>query len=83
MKKVSSWLVVSLVLVNLLFVAGCSGKEEDPTTAGPAEQIGREIDKAAREAGEQAREMREELGEELEQAGEAMQKPDRPEERGQ
>ncbi|MGH7963974.1 MAG: hypothetical protein ACRERD_19485 [Candidatus Binatia bacterium] len=81
MKNRSSWIVVVLSLTTSLFLAGCSN-EESPTGAGPAEQIGREIDKAAQEAGKAMQEMQEKLGQKMEEAGEKMQEPEHPEGHG-
>jgi hypothetical protein len=80
MKTLSTWLVAPLLFAALLFFAGCSNKEENPTGAGPAEQIGREIDQAVREAKKQAQEIEKKLGKEMEQAGKALQESDRPNE---
>ena len=68
------------LFATLLFFAGCS--QDEPGT-GPAEQVGREIDKAAQEAGKAMREMQEKLGQKMEEAGEAMQnEPEHPDSHG-
>jgi len=64
--------VAPLLFTGLVFCAGCS-QDESPTSTGPAEQIGREIDKAAQEAGKAMQEMQNELGKKMEEAGEKMQ----------
>jgi hypothetical protein len=79
MKKNLTWLTMTLLLAALPLLAGCEQKEE--SGPGPAEQVGRQIDKAVREASRQTQEMKKRVGEELEQAGKAMQKSDRPAER--
>lgn len=82
MKRDSFQLVASSLLVaTLIFFAGCS-QEESPTSTGPAEQIGREIDKAAQEAGKAMQEMQKELGKKMEEAGEKMQEPEHSESHG-
>ncbi|MEW6296502.1 MAG: hypothetical protein AB1671_02015 [Thermodesulfobacteriota bacterium] len=61
-------------LVLCLLTRSCGNREEPPAAPGPAEQLGREIDKAMQGAARRAEEMQKELGEKLEQAGKEMQK---------
>lgn len=59
-------------LVLCLLASGCGNREDPPAAPGPAEQLGREIDKAVQGAAQRAEDMQKELGEKLEQAGKGM-----------
>jgi hypothetical protein len=72
MAKDTMRLIVPLSLTLLLVSVSCGKKDGPPP--GPAEQLGREIDKTIREAGRQAQEVQKRLGKQLEQAGEEMQR---------
>lgn len=77
-KNVIRFAATVLLLACPLFV-GCSGKEEPPA-AGPAEQMGREIDKTINKTIlggiKQAQEVREKVEEKVKQANEALKKMD-------
>jgi hypothetical protein len=74
MKRYGVGLIAALGFAVVLPLAtGCSSSEEK---AGPAEQMGREVDKAVQEAGKEMEEMKEKMGKKMEEAGEAMQGAD-------
>lgn len=77
MKKSITRSAAIALLVALPLYGGCSGTEEPPT-AGPAEQMGREIDKAIDKTilggVKQAQEAREKIEEKAEEANEALKK---------
>ena len=72
MKQNTFKLVAPILFAAFILCVGCS-QEESPSSTGTAEQIGREIDKAAQEAGKAMQEMQKELGKKMEEAGEKMQ----------
>jgi len=57
----------------LAFAGGCEKSEPE----GPAEKIGKEIDKAAREAGQQIGETLDKTGKALEEAGKKLQQKEK------
>lgn len=81
MKRNACKFVAPILFVAFAFCAGCS-QEESPSSTGPAEQIGREIDKAAQEAGKAMQEMQKELGKKMEEAGEKMQEHEHSDSQG-
>lgn len=71
MKKIRTAGVGIFLFVFCALTISCENREEPST--GPAEQLGREIDKAMEGAAQRAEEVQERLGKQLEQAGEEMQ----------
>jgi len=79
MKKDFMRSTVLALLAALPLYGGCNGKEEPPA-AGPAEQMGREIDKTINKTilggVKQAQEVWEKVEEKVKQANEALKKMD-------
>jgi hypothetical protein len=63
-----------LLLASCLLAGGCGKTEEPPP--GPAEQLGRELDKTMLGAVKKAEEVQKKLGERLEETGKDMQNPE-------
>jgi hypothetical protein len=66
--------VCSALFVSLFLFAGCGNKDEPPPPPGPAERVGREIDKTILGGVKQAEEAQKKLSERFEQMGKEMQK---------
>ena len=63
-----------LVVVSFMVLTGGCEKSEPE---GPAEKLGKEIDKAAKQAGQQIGETMEKTGQALEEAGKKLQKKEK------
>jgi hypothetical protein len=74
MKPQMSLTVLSMLFVALFLFPGCNREDNPPPNPGPAEQLGRELDKTIRGGVEQAEEAQKKLGERFEQMGKEMQK---------
>jgi hypothetical protein len=73
MKPQISLTVLSILLATLCLFAGCDKEDHPPPNPGPAEQLGRELDKTIRGGVKQAEEAQKKLGERFEQMGKEMQ----------
>lgn len=71
-KYLSRLAAMSLVAVMVASLSGCE-KKPDTSTGGPAENAGKQLDRAAVKAGEELNKAAEKAGEGLQKAGKKMQ----------